>query len=580
YTTPDKFLIRPTNAVETIVIDRISHDINGISNSVDNEVQSATGKLVHAIFGIVHLLAGPYLIVVTKASKVAQIFNSPIMRVDETELLSYCKTTWHLTNEQVQHNNAYLAMIKTVLNTPHFYFSYSYDLSHTLQRLQNSGPDFLSASICDRADTRFVWNRFLSNEFLHKVELKRFCVPFIHGFIASESVTKFSFTIISRRSATRAGTRMFSRGIDNEGNVSNFVETEQIIEYGNTRSSLVQIRGSIPLFWTQLPNLYYKPAPMLSPLNNHADALYKHIDNLICHYGKVVLINLVNHSGQEQPLENEFKQNVLNLNNALVRYESFDFHKECKKMRWDRLSILMNRINQEQIEFGYFLSSDDTVLSTQDGVFRTNCIDSLDRTNVVQSLIAKKSLDDQLRKFNVLAHGESIDDHHHFADVYRNVWADNADMCSIQYAGTGALKTDFTRTGKRTKTGLVKDGLNSLIRYYKNNFADGFRQACENYPLKDGIDLFLGKYRPDENEGKLHPSPLTDKKDWKYLVLPTILLGSLAMFFFSIFIPTEHSTETFMYLIFWSGMVSFSLAVIVYYGTEFVDFPKLCEVRR
>jgi len=26
-----------------------------------------------------------------------------------------------------------------------------------------------------------------------------------------------------------------------------------------------------------------------------------------------------------------------------------------------------------------------------------------------------------------------------------SAWADNADICSKQYAGTGALKTDFTR---------------------------------------------------------------------------------------------------------------------------------------
>ena len=32
----------------------------------------------------------------------------------------------------------------------------------------------------------------------------------------------------------------------------------------------------------------------------------------------------------------------------------------------------------------------------QEGVFRTNCIDCLDRTNVVQSLLAKKSLQAQL----------------------------------------------------------------------------------------------------------------------------------------------------------------------------------------
>lgn len=57
------------------------------------------------------------------------------------------------------------------------------------------------------------------------------------------------------------------------------------------------------------------------------------------------------------------------------------------------------------------------------------------------------------------------------------VWADNADVVSVEYSGTGALKTDFTRTGKRTQLGVLSDGINSLIRYYKNNFADGFRQV-------------------------------------------------------------------------------------------------------
>ena len=33
------------------------------------------------------------------------------------------------------------------------------------------------------------------------------------------------------------------------------------------------------------------------------------------------------------------------------------------------------------------------------------------------------------------------------------------------------------RTGKRTRWGLLQDGYNSMIRYYKNNFSDGFRQV-------------------------------------------------------------------------------------------------------
>ena len=34
--------------------------------------------------------------------------------------------------------------------------------------------------------------------------------------------------------------------------------------------------------------------------------------------------------------------------------------------------------------------------------------------------------------------------------AFRNAWTDNADALSILYTGTPALKTDFTRTGKRT----------------------------------------------------------------------------------------------------------------------------------
>jgi len=39
---------------------------------------------------------------------------------------------------------------------------------------------------------------------------------------------------------------------------------------------------------------------------------------------------------------------------------------------------------------------DNSPVSMQKGVFRTNCIDCLDRTNVVQSLLSKRTLQQQL----------------------------------------------------------------------------------------------------------------------------------------------------------------------------------------
>ena len=72
------------------------------------------------------------------------------------------------------------------------------------------------------------------------------------------------------------------------------------------------------------------------------------------------------------------------------------------------------------------------------------------------------------------------------------VWGNNADAISILYAGTGALKTDFTRTGKRTKKGLVMDGWKSCVRYVLNNFYDGYRQHA--------LDLLLRKHVPARSE--------------------------------------------------------------------------------
>jgi len=60
---------------------------------------------------------------------------------------------------------------------------------------------------------------------------------------------KFELTLISRRRQLRAGARFIARGIDDNSNVANYVESELIIGYDNKLFSYNQIRGSIPLFW-------------------------------------------------------------------------------------------------------------------------------------------------------------------------------------------------------------------------------------------------------------------------------------------------------------------------------------------
>lgn len=47
---------------------------------------------------------------------------------------------------------------------------------------------------------------------------------------------------------------------------------------------------------------------------------------------------------------------------------------------------------------------------------------------------------------------------------FLQLWANNGDAISEQYAGTSALKGDYTRTGERNFTGIMKDGVKSANR--------------------------------------------------------------------------------------------------------------------
>lgn len=57
--------------------------------------------------------------------------------------------------------------------------------------------------------------------------------------------------------------------------------------------------------------------------------------------------------------------------------------------------------------------------------------------------------------------------------LFRDMWVRNADTISLVYTGTGALKTDSIKKGKRTKMGAFSDGYRSLRRYFIGNFQDG-----------------------------------------------------------------------------------------------------------
>ena len=116
------------------------------------------------------------------------------------------------------------------------------------------------------------------------------------------------------------------------------------------------------------------------------------------------------------------------------------------------------------------------MLKFQKGVHRINCVDCLDRTNVVQRWLAESVVKDVLVKIGCLLPEDNVPPRLKVA--MKNLWHENGNAISRQYTGTDALKGDVTKTGKREMTGFLRDGVNSLERrYFMAQFRDSILQC-------------------------------------------------------------------------------------------------------
>lgn len=319
-------------------------------------------------------------------------------------------------------------------------------------------------------------------------------------------------TVISRLSCRRAGTRFNARGIDDDGNVANFVETETIYwSPSGVVFSYVQVRGSVPVFWEQSPGLlpgHQKIIVTRSP-DGAQPAFDKHFEDLETSYGAVHVINLLSeakpgeaelsgcyrHGLQHTPLSQRGEKGGAS-DHALIRSTEYDFHAETKgPTGYEAAQEIRRYIEHSADGFAYYLAmevedSNDrkgtarsshrrfVVVLQQEGVFRTNCLDCLDRTNLIQTIISQMAVEAFLSQRNEYADSD-------FWIRHSNLWADNGDALSKIYAGTGALKSSFTRHGKMSLAGAIADARKSATRLYINNFADKGRQNT--------IDMLLGR---------------------------------------------------------------------------------------
>ncbi|XP_042669126.1 synaptojanin-2 isoform X1 [Centrocercus urophasianus] len=418
-----------------------------------------------------------FLVLVTGCTSVGKILDAEVYKITATD---FCPLQEETKEEER------VTALRKILNSGMFYFSWpnagsNFDLT---VRAQKQGDNLYESG------NWFFWNQLLHVPFKHyQVNCSDWLLKVICGVVDIRTVyashKKAKACLISRISCERAaGARFHIRGVNDDGHVSNFVETEQTIYLDDDVSSFVQIRGSVPLFWEQ-PGLQVGSYHLRlnRGLEANAPAFDRHMMLLKEQYGKQVIVNLLGSRGGEEVLNRAFKKLLWASSHAAdTPMINFDYHQFAKGGKTEKLeNLLRPQLKLHWEDFGVFAKGENVSPCLQTGTFRMNCLDCLDRTNSVQSFVALEILLTQLEILGL--NSRSIVER--FVESYKAMWTLNGHNLSKVFTGSRAPE------GKH-KVGKLKDGARSVSRTIQSNFFDAVKQEAIKLLLMG--DFFSEEY--------------------------------------------------------------------------------------
>ncbi len=220
-------------------------EMNQLLNTIDDGNRSSGGLKLRCstwgLLGFIRFTGAYYMLIITKRSPVAMIGGHYIYQVEGTDLVSLTTTNSSslLRVDRDPEEARFIAILSNLDLSRSFYFSYSYDITHTLQHNilfeRNILRKRIPAPSQKPRNVMFMWNNHLleaASKSLKKIH--DWCLPIVHGFVKQASIYPASLThkltvltewlalsiygrtvyitIIARRSRYFAGARFLKRG--------------------------------------------------------------------------------------------------------------------------------------------------------------------------------------------------------------------------------------------------------------------------------------------------------------------------------------------------------------------------------
>lgn len=172
-------------------------EMNQLLNTIDDGNKSTGGLKLKCstwgLLGFIRFTGAYYMLLISKRSQVAMIGGHYIYQIDGTELIPLASPLSKSAKIYRRPEEArFVGILSNLDLSRSFYFSYSYDITRTLQhniiRERNALQRGRLHPVQHDFNKMFVWNHYLLNA--AKESLKNtydWCLPIVHGFIDQAS---------------------------------------------------------------------------------------------------------------------------------------------------------------------------------------------------------------------------------------------------------------------------------------------------------------------------------------------------------------------------------------------------------
>ena len=180
------------NIVEDDII-YTKKEIDQVLSSVDHGNKASGGLALKislwGLLGFIRFTSEYYMLVVTKRSQVAMIGGHYIYQIDGTELISLSHPSLSRFKVDLHPEEArFVSILNNLDLTRSFYFSYAYDVTHTLQHNIRRERNYLKQTdtVHPHAghNDMFIWNHHLLRPVQGLLRVTSdWCLPIVHGFV-------------------------------------------------------------------------------------------------------------------------------------------------------------------------------------------------------------------------------------------------------------------------------------------------------------------------------------------------------------------------------------------------------------